>query len=166
MFWCWTGDGRTNATIGLSPADEKRTFQFRDRLASDIASRMGLAFHEEHGTPTAVDSYLALYDKGDAEQIERFFARRIPDLLERTIKTANYRAWEKEWSPVRSLLKMEIVTSHDFWGILVYSSAVRPDELHTTITEAARELGLELTENPKLESISIFSNAILDSDDA
>lgn len=166
MFWCWTGDGQTYAMIGLSPAVEKRTYEFRDRLASDIASRMGLALHEEHGTPTAVDSYLGLYDKGDAEQVERFFARRVPDLLERALKTASYRAWEKEWALVRSLLKMEIETNHDFYGILVYSSAVRPDEVRTVIGEVAQELGLEMNENPALQGVSIYSNTILDSDDA
>jgi hypothetical protein len=162
MFWSWVDGGKARAMVGLSREDEPSIPQLRDALARRLSLRMRLALHREEGRPTSADSYITLFDKGDEGRIARFFSQRIPDLLQRLLKTSGYRAWEMEFAAVRGLCKVEIETNHDFPGVLVYSSAVTAEELSLTIQEVASDLHLELCENRELEKVNVYSNVTLD----
>jgi len=161
IFWCWKGDEKTMCIVGLTRVDEKRLFDFRDRLVSHFCGLRGLAVREERGVPTRYDSFAWLFDTKDMEEVERFYSGKRPTSLQAIFKTAAYRRWQEESDALDKRSKLEIATSHDLSGLIVYSSALSPEEISAAIRKVSGELGLGLREDPELQDINIFSNATL-----
>jgi len=136
---------RTIAVVRFSTVEQFDLIpSFRFRLHNIVKKVTGLEYRIDTGVYKDIDVYIKYFYSKDANAVNTYYSKPWPGCFSSLFLTRYYREHKSEEVKVKSLIQIEIDTSHDGPWILVMKCSFNEDEAAQLVEQAGDELQLNM----------------------
>lgn len=156
-----------SAFVGFPLGHSEQMYTFRDTLRDEISQVTGFAYRSNvEGPWEDIDVHIRFFDGKDEKTVDAFYSKPWPGCLSWLLRTRKYADYKSEEMKVKPLIKIEIVTSHDFPCITIESSILAGNSIAQLIKKVARDLNIEIVRSnfPYTMNAILMSNSFFDAD--
>ena len=154
------------AFIGFPVYHFEQISPFRDALRDEFVKATGFKYRTDFGVYEAIDVSIRFFEVNDADRVNAFYSKPYPGCFGWLFRTRYYNENKGEEAKVKPLIKIEIITSHDFPCVVVEKSAFAEDTIAQLIEKVARDLRLDIIRSkfPYPMNPILMSNRLFDAE--
>lgn len=161
-----TYDGSLGATafVGFPVEQFEQIHPFRDALHNEFEKITGFKYRTDIGVYDDIDVRVRFFDGKVLDTVNAFYSKPWPGCSSRLFRTRYYRKHKAEEAKVKSLIKIEISTSHDYPCVVVEKSIFPKDTIAQLIEKVAHGLNLSIVRSKFTLSLNpiLMSNRSFD----